>query len=107
MEKETVIWSETGTKEGIDYSMAQKFFKNDGGRKDAGYKGNTGDCVTRAIAIATGKPYKEIYDALNLLSENERIGKRKKRNLIHELVYINIHIINILKVLIGNGFLQC
>ena len=37
---------------------------NDGGRAAAGYKGQAGDCVTRAIAIATGKPYQEVYDAL-------------------------------------------
>lgn len=78
MEKETVIWSETGTKDGIDYRHAQKFILNDGGRKESSFKGSTGDCVTRAIAIVTGKPYKEIYNALNILSENERIGKRKK-----------------------------
>lgn len=41
-----------------------EFVHNDGGRKDAGYKGETGDCVTRAIAIATGKPYQEVYDAM-------------------------------------------
>ena len=38
--------------------------KDDGGRAAAGYVGNTGDCVTRSIAIATGLPYKEVYDAL-------------------------------------------
>ena len=27
---------------------------DDGGRAPAGYKGTTGDCVCRAIAIATG-----------------------------------------------------
>ena len=32
---------------------------NDGGREDAGYKGKTGDCGTRAIAIATGLDYQE------------------------------------------------
>lgn len=37
---------------------------NDGGRKAAGFKGSTGDCVTRAIAIATGLPYREVYDEL-------------------------------------------
>lgn len=78
MEKETVIWSEVGTKQGIDYRHAQKFIQNDGGRNDTGFKGSTGDCVTRAIAIATGKPYKEIYGSLNVLSESERLGKRKK-----------------------------
>lgn len=55
-----------------------KFQYNDGGRKEAGYKGATGDCAVRSIAIATGKPYEEVYNAINLLSENERIGKRKQ-----------------------------
>ena len=41
------------------------FKYNDGGREEAGYKGKCGDCATRAIAIATGKPYKEVYKALN------------------------------------------
>jgi len=40
-------------------------FKNDdGGRVAAGFEGKTGDCVTRAIAIATGRDYREVYDAL-------------------------------------------
>jgi hypothetical protein len=34
---------------------------DDGGRKAAGFTGSTGDCVTRAIAIATGRPYTEVY----------------------------------------------
>jgi hypothetical protein len=71
MENETVVWFEVGTKEGIDYSLAQKFIYDDGGRSAVGFKGNTGDCVTRAISIATGKSYKEVYNALNILSENE------------------------------------
>ncbi len=37
---------------------------DDGGRAVAGYRGVTGDCVTRAIAIATGKPYAEVYEAM-------------------------------------------
>lgn len=41
------------------------FEQNDGGRAEAGFKGSAGDCVTRAIAIATGKPYREVYDALH------------------------------------------
>lgn len=40
------------------------YIYNDGGRADAGFKGTAGDCVTRAIAITTGKPYKEVYDRL-------------------------------------------
>ena len=56
------------------------FKYNDGGRKEAGFKGKTSDCVTRAIAIVTGKPYKEVYDAINILAETEYLGKRMKKN---------------------------
>lgn len=58
------------------------FVKNDGGRAKSGYKGVTGDCVCRAISIITKKPYQEVYDALNKIAKNERIGsnKRKKSN---------------------------
>ena len=34
------------------------YINDDGGRKDAGFRGRGGDCVTRSIAIATGIPYK-------------------------------------------------
>jgi hypothetical protein len=54
-----------------------EFQYNDGGRRDAGYVGDTGDCVVRAIAIATQKPYQEVYDAINVLGKSERTGKRK------------------------------
>jgi hypothetical protein len=56
-----------------------KFVFHDGGRAAAGYKGSTGDCVTRSIAIATERPYQEVYDALNELGQIERIGKRKRK----------------------------
>src|SRR3990167_956397 len=56
-----------------------KFQYNDGGRKEAGFQGTTGDCVTRSIAIVTQKPYKEVYDLINELSKSEKIGKRKKK----------------------------
>jgi hypothetical protein len=46
-----------------------KFVVNDGGRKDAGFKGDVGDCVCRSITIITEKPYKEVYDALNEISK--------------------------------------
>ena len=41
-----------------------RFQFNDGGRSAAGFRGETGDCVTRSIAIATGKRYREVYDAM-------------------------------------------
>jgi len=49
------------------------FVFHDGGRAAAGYKGMTGDCVTRSIAIATGKTYQEVYDALNHRAQAEQI----------------------------------
>lgn len=49
-----------------------KFQYNDGGRKAAGYEGSAGDCVVRAIAIATEKPYQEVYDALFKMNKNQR-----------------------------------
>lgn len=51
---------------------------DDGGRAAAGYKGDTGDCVVRAISIATGTQYTEVYDALNGLAKSERTGRRKR-----------------------------
>lgn len=55
------------------------FVLNDGGRAEAGFRGVTGDCVTRTISIITGKPYREVYDALNLLAKSERTGSRKNK----------------------------
>ena len=54
--------------------MGFKF--DDGGRAVAGYRGETGDCVTRAIAVITGKPYGEVYDALNGLIKSKRQTRR-------------------------------
>lgn len=56
-----------------------KFIYNDGGRKDAGYKNSTSDCVTRAISIATQIPYQDVYNSINELSKKERITKRKRK----------------------------
>src|SRR4030095_4989918 len=54
-----------------------KFQYNDGGRAAAGYVGYANDCAVRAIAIATEKPYREVYNALNDLARGERTSKRK------------------------------
>lgn len=53
-----------------------RYQHNDGGREAAGYKGVTGDCVCRSIAIATGRPYQEVYDALNAEAQKERRAKK-------------------------------
>ena len=47
-----------------------KYQYDDGGRAAAGFKGTTGDCGVRAIAIATDRNYRDVYDEIN------RIGKK-------------------------------
>lgn len=67
-----------------------QFVFNDGGRAVSGFRGRTGDCVTRAITIATGKPYREVYDALNVLAQSERPGRRRRSSSrlgIHSRIY--------------------
>lgn len=58
-----------------------KFQFNDGGRASEGFrhKKHCGDCVCRAIAIATQRPYSEIYDLILHYAEFERTGKRKRK----------------------------
>ncbi len=51
----------------------------DGGRAAAGYKGNAGDCVCRAIAIASGLPYQEVYSRLARESGTARVRHSKRR----------------------------
>ena len=58
--------------------MANVWVFDDGGRGDAGYRGKAGDCAVRAAAIATGRPYREVYDLINELAQAERTGKRKR-----------------------------
>jgi len=47
-----------------------RWVKSDGGRHGSGIsrgrKDEVGDCVVRAIAIATQKPYREVHDALTV-----------------------------------------
>ena len=57
-----------------------EFNFNDGGRAKAGYKGLTGDCVARAIAIAAELPYKEVYDRLAEGNATQRVTKRMKKS---------------------------
>lgn len=59
--------------------LIHNFAYDDGGRADAGFTGTAGDCATRAIAIATEKPYREVYDALyEIAGKSPRDGVSKK-----------------------------
>jgi hypothetical protein len=79
MKEPVCIWAESGMKNGKSFNHAQYFVENDGGRAAAGFKGEAGDCVTRAIAIATGLPYIQIYELVNVTAKDERTSKMKKR----------------------------
>ena len=57
-----------------------KFILNDGGRANAGFQGKADDCVTCAIAIASGLPYIKVYNALAQGTGNQRSGKSGKRS---------------------------
>ena len=52
------------------------FNYNDGGRMAAGYKGDAGDCVCRAVAIAAQIPYQQVYDRLAAGNASQRKSKR-------------------------------
>lgn len=66
-----------------------EFRYDDGGRAAAGYRGTAGDCVARAVAIASGRPYGEVYRALaegrGAQRATTRTGKQSAsaRNGIH------------------------
>lgn len=62
------------------------YVKDDGGRADAGYKGEAGDCVTRALAIVSGEPYRELYREL-ARAQQAVTGKRSARNGIKKKAY--------------------
>lgn len=53
--------------------------RHDGGRAEAGFRGGAGDCVVRSIAIATGTPYREVYDELakRMAATRPRRGGRR------------------------------
>jgi hypothetical protein len=53
---------------------------DDGGRAEAGRKGSADDCVCRSIAIATQRPYAEVYADLNEAATRERPRAGRKRS---------------------------
>lgn len=62
--------------------MIDGFIRDDGGRAAAGFKGTAGDCVARAVAIASGQDYAGVYKALaagmGAQRKTTRTGKQPK-----------------------------
>lgn len=68
----------------VDGTFQNNFQYDDGGREAAGFQGRTGDCVTRAIAIATKMPYREVYDAINRINQTAKtvtLARKRRRPL--------------------------
>lgn len=80
-----------------------EFVFNDGGRGLAGFKGGAGDCVVRAIAIASQLPYMQVYEDLKNAnaayadSRNDKLARRlntkgssprngNHRNVFHDYI---------------------
>lgn len=56
------------------------FVWNDGGRSAAGYKGATGDCVVRSVAIAMERDYASVYNDMKrllVLASDHRVKQGK------------------------------
>ncbi len=65
---------------------------DDGGRHKAGRQGITGDCVARAVAIATQLPYREVYETLaegNATQRKTRHTKNAGQRTARKGIYTN------------------
>jgi hypothetical protein len=100
----------------------KKFAWNDGGRSVGGFVGMTGDCVSRAISIATGIAYRDVYETLKT-----RYGSSPRNGVpssiygpyLHELGWIpnntvavitpnaNLELIEHLRLAQGPIIIQC
>jgi len=73
------------------------FIKTDGGRKDAGLRGGyAGDCVIRSIALASGRPYKRVYEDFKGLIAN-RLGYTPEDGILTQKPAFKLYMIE-------NGF---
>ncbi len=54
--------------------------KDDGGRADAGFSGEAGDCACRAVAIAAQVEYEYAYRLINAIAESETRRSRPPSN---------------------------
>ena len=73
------VWYCNTVNQKLERGDTMEFIYSDGGRSKYFKAEKVGDCCVRAICNATGKDYKEVYDAINLLAKSERTGKRKKK----------------------------
>jgi len=58
----------------MDTQVPSSWVPDDGGRAEAGFSGSASDCFARAVAIASQRPYREIYAFVNEVARD--IAKR-------------------------------
>lgn len=63
------------------------FIYSTGGREKYFKALNVGDCVTRAICLATGKDYLEVYKRLKELAKAESTKKHQKQSSVRDGVF--------------------
>ncbi len=63
-----------------DGTRALDFIFDDGGRAAAGFAGRARDCVARSIAIASKRPYAEVYAAIAKGNGSQRASLGRKRS---------------------------
>ena len=63
-----------------------KVIITDGGRAEAGFKGEASDCVARSVSIIAGREYREVYKELAEL-QAQVTGVKSARNGISKKVY--------------------
>jgi hypothetical protein len=69
----------------IENGDAMEFCYNDGGRANT-YRGQTGDCAVRALAIAAQLPYEHVYaDAKTLLPKGHTFKRGVPKEIINHL----------------------
>jgi hypothetical protein len=67
--------------------MTELWTYDDGGRAAAGFRGETGDCATRAITIAAGEDYRVVYEELNYLAKQMGINASSARTGVDVRVF--------------------
>jgi hypothetical protein len=63
-------------------ALAPAVVITDGGRAEAGFQGKTGDCVSRALAIATEVPYRQCYDLVAAMNWHHGLPRSARNGAI-------------------------
>lgn len=68
-----------------------KFQFNDGGRSQSKFRGRTGDCVVRSIAIATNQDYETVYKRCAEINQKCGYPKSCRKGVFVKSVYFKTY----------------